>query len=519
VNIDLKAFPILLSLTLILSVFFVLNLQAIYSQSSEDAKSLNCKDNTDQSQYVMNTMSVNKSDGAGPVTDDLQGFHYIKKFDSNGTLISAWGTKGTGPGQFLHAHGITVDLHGNVYVSDAEKCNIQKFDDEGNFIMMWGTKGTSPGQFLQPESLAIDSNGNVFVADYANQKIQKFDSEGNFITMWGSKGREDGQFIKPWGVAVDSNDNVYTSDQDNPEVQKFSNDGKFLIKWNSYSPGMLFVHLHDITVDSNDSVYVTDGRNNSHVAKFDSQGDFITKWGAFGSGNGRFIEDHGIVTDKSGNVYVVDTRNVRIQKFNSQGDFITKWGTLGCRDDQFLIPHDIAIDSSGNIYVSDSGNVHFLAGDTCQTFQGNNWTTTIRKILTSKMSGDNQVPPVDTDIVGHISISIPQDEAEINYKINITGSSNISSAFVHLGKDGEKGEAVADLLTDIKKNKMKEQNGIVIRGEILDSDLVGSMNGKTIKDLILAMSDGQTYVNVTTASYQKGEIRGQLEVGRQSMGN
>jgi hypothetical protein len=75
VNIDLKAVPILLSLTLILSVFFILNLQAIYSQSSEDAKSLNCKDNMDQSQYVMNTKSENKSDGAGPVTDDLQEFH------------------------------------------------------------------------------------------------------------------------------------------------------------------------------------------------------------------------------------------------------------------------------------------------------------------------------------------------------------------------------------------------------------------------------------------------------------
>jgi DNA-binding beta-propeller fold protein YncE len=91
--------------------------------------------------------------------------------------------------------------------------------------------------------------------------------------MWGSKGTGEGQFIKPWGVAVDSNDNVYTSDQDNPEVQKFSNAGKFLTKWNSYSPGRLFVHLHDITTDSNDSVYVTDGRNNSRVAKFDNQGN------------------------------------------------------------------------------------------------------------------------------------------------------------------------------------------------------------------------------------------------------
>jgi hypothetical protein len=53
------------------------------------------------------------------------------------------------------------------------------------------------------------------------------------------------------------------------------------------------------------TLYVTDGRNNSHVAKFDSQGDFITKWGAFGSGNGHFIEDHGIITDKSSYSYVV----------------------------------------------------------------------------------------------------------------------------------------------------------------------------------------------------------------------
>ncbi|MGE5685802.1 MAG: 6-bladed beta-propeller, partial [Nitrososphaerota archaeon] len=114
-----------------------MNFQVTYSQTSEDPKSLNCKDNRDQLQYVTNTISVNKSDGVGPVTNDLPGFHYVKKFDSNGTLISTWGTKGTGPGQFLHAHGITVDSKGYVYVSDAEKCNVQKFDSEGNFITMW----------------------------------------------------------------------------------------------------------------------------------------------------------------------------------------------------------------------------------------------------------------------------------------------------------------------------------------------------------------------------------------------
>lgn len=462
----------LLPLTLILSGLSPLGFQLSYSQSSDDEDSLNCKDNEDQSQYVSNVALEHQSDDVGIVTNDLQGFHFVKKFDSNGTLISAWGTKGIGPGQFLHAHGIAVDSNGNVYVSDAEKCNIQKFD-----------------------------------------------SEGNFITMWGSEGKEDGQFTKPWGVAVDSDDNVYTSDQADPEVQKFNNNGEFLSKWNSYSPGMLFVHLHDIAIDSDDSVYVTDGRNNSRVAKFDTEGNFITQWGSFGSGNSRFIEDHGIATDNSGNVYVADTRNVRIQKFNSEGEYITKWGTLGCRDNQFLIPHDIAIDTSGNIYVSDSGNVHFLADRTCQSFEDNNWTSTIRKILTSTMSGDEIVPSVETDVIGRMSITVPQSEDKIDYKINITGTSNITSAYLHVGKSGENGEAVADLLNNSKKNKMKSQPGIVIRGEIVDSELIGPLENNTLKDLIFAMSDGGTYVNVNTPNHINGEIRGQVKISNQSLGN
>ena len=106
-----------------------------------------------------------------------------------------------------------------------------------------------------------------------------------------------------------------------------------------------FVHLHGITIDSKDNVYVTDGRENSRVEVFESNGKFTQMWGSDGKNKGQFIEDHGIVTDSDANVYVVDTRNVRVQKFDS--------------------PHDIAIDSEGKIYVTDSVKSHFRANYDC----------------------------------------------------------------------------------------------------------------------------------------------------------
>ena len=64
-------------------------------------------------------------------------------------------------------------------------------------------------------------------------------------------------------------------------MQKFDNDGNFIKKWGSYgSKAGQFVHIHDVTLDSVDNVYVTDGRDNSRVEKFDSNGNFITMWGS-----------------------------------------------------------------------------------------------------------------------------------------------------------------------------------------------------------------------------------------------
>jgi DNA-binding beta-propeller fold protein YncE len=116
-----------------------------------------------------------------------------------------------------------VDSLDNVYVGDfGENNRIQKFDSEGNLLTKWGTPGTGDGQFIRPADITVDPEGNTYVTDEGNNRVQKFDSEGNFITKWGSKGSGEGQFIDPLGIVLDTSGNVYVVDGGNSRIQVFA---------------------------------------------------------------------------------------------------------------------------------------------------------------------------------------------------------------------------------------------------------------------------------------------------------
>jgi hypothetical protein len=42
------------------------------------------------------------------------------------------------------------------------------------------------------------------------------------------------------------------------------------------------------------------------------------------------------------------------------------------------------------------------------------------------------------------------------------------------------------------------------------ADFTGPFKDKTIADLLIAMQNGETYVNVQTKDYPEGELRGQI---------
>ncbi|MBA7625690.1 hypothetical protein ES703_33122 [subsurface metagenome] len=156
------------------------------------------------------------------VTDDG-----VKKFSEQGRLLTSWGTRGAGDGQFNTPLGIDIDGNGFIYVVDTGNNRIQKLDENGGMIWQSGSRGAGDGQFNAPFDVALDDAENIYVTDTGNNRVQKLGPDGQFIKTWGGRGSLPGQFALPTGIAVYGNE-IYIVDTKNHRVQKFDTNGNFL---------------------------------------------------------------------------------------------------------------------------------------------------------------------------------------------------------------------------------------------------------------------------------------------------
>jgi hypothetical protein len=118
--------------------------------------------------------------------------------------------------------------------------------------------------------------------------------------------------------------------------------------------------------------------------------------------------------------------------------------------------------------------------------------------IIAKLTGKNEVPPVNTQATGTAQFQLSSDGKELNYDLSAINLNGFMMAHIHQGKAGENGQPVAPL-----------QMG---KGKVTSSDLQGSLAGKQISDLVDIIKNGQAYVNVHTDQNQNGEIRGQIDV-------
>ena len=124
----------------------------------------------------------------------------------------------------------------------------------------------------------------------------------------------------------------------------------------------------------------------------------------------------------------------------------------------------------------------------------------------AKLDANNEVPPVDSTAEGVATFKI-KDDAIIS-KINVTGIGDVSGAQIFMGKIGENGDPIVDLVKTGEKTEGSD--GVAIKGNFTASDFEGTMQGKDISALQSAMAGNQTYVNIMTGDHPDGEVTGHI---------
>ena len=124
----------------------------------------------------------------------------------------------------------------------------------------------------------------------------------------------------------------------------------------------------------------------------------------------------------------------------------------------------------------------------------------------AKLDANNEVPPVDSTAEGVATFKVKDDA--IKSKINITGITEVSGAQILMGKIGQNGDPIVDLLKTGEKTETTD--GVAIKGNFTASDFEGSMQGKDLSALQSAMATNQTYVNIMTSDNPDGEASGHI---------
>ena len=143
------------------------------------------------------------------------------------------------------------------------------------------------------------------------------------------------------------------------------------------------------------------------------------------------------------------------------------------------------------------------------------------KHFSAVLTGDNEVPPVNTDATGKIKLFANPQQSTLDYQLSISDLNGVvTGAHIHKGSIGINGPVVATLKTgntfagasaSTSGTDGGGSTSTSVSGTITSADLKGPLAGKQITDLIRLIEDGKAYVNVHTDQNSNGKIRGQLK--------
>lgn len=184
------------------------------------------------------------------------GSHQVMKFDPQGKLLLSLGKKGEAGADREHFDrptDVAVTPGGEFYISDGYgNTRVMKFSREGKLLTQWGKKGTGEGEFDLPHAICLGPKGQIFVGDRENNRVQVFDLEGKFLSQWKESGA-------PFGLFLTRDGRMFLADGRANWIRVLNLQGQTLGRFGEKGSGPGQLNLpHMLCVDSQGAVYVAE---------------------------------------------------------------------------------------------------------------------------------------------------------------------------------------------------------------------------------------------------------------------
>jgi len=296
--------------------------------------------------------------------------------------------------QLYRPTDIAIDATGNMYISDEFNHCIRKIDTLGIISTFAGTGGVAgysgdggaatAAQIYNPNTISIDVNGNIYISDYMSEVIRKVNTSGIITTIVGNGSQgysgDGGQatsasLYEPCKVVFDNSGNLYFADEYNLAVRKVDTSGIITTVAGNGTAGYSgdggaatlasINYCEYIQIDGAGNLYIADKLNNV-IRKVDNSGIITT---VVGNGNQGYSGNGGLATsaslywpeaitfDITGNMYISDWGNNAIRKVTVSSSPCTSLNVVTISGDTNICAGDsIALTASGASAYSWSAN-------------------------------------------------------------------------------------------------------------------------------------------------------------------
>ncbi len=230
-------------------------------------------------------------------------------YGSDGNVARIWSMPETSVGR---PEGVVELSDGSILVADTHYHRLVRFSKSGEVLSMWGSKGEGDGEFIYPVAVEQGPDGSIYVAEYGgNDRIQVFTSKGEFIRAFGSFGTGEKQFQRCSGLAF-LDGRLYVADAINNRIQVYTPEGEQVACYNE-TGGEMYRYPYDISVTAEGNLAVIE-YSAGCVSVIDAEGNTLGRYGTTGRGSGNFATPWGIAAGIDGCLFIADTGNHRIVK-------------------------------------------------------------------------------------------------------------------------------------------------------------------------------------------------------------